>query len=125
MDQKDVRVNLVNEILNGIKVLKLYAWEHPFLDMIAAIRGSEISALKKFQYLEGTQFMMWNCSPFLVAVGSFATFVLIDPEHNILDSRTAFVSLSLFNTLQGTFVFLPIGIVSIIQVRFVFKTFFC
>ena len=30
---------------------------------------------------------MWNCAPFLVAVGSFATYVLIDPENNILDSR--------------------------------------
>ena len=73
---------------------------------------------------------MWNCAPFLVAIGSFATFVLVDPEHNILDSRqgsslvsvmsqsprTAFVSLSLFNTLQGPFFLLPFGIVSIIQV---------
>jgi hypothetical protein len=30
---------------------------------------------------------MWNSAPFLVAVGSFATFVMLDPEHNILDSR--------------------------------------
>ena len=30
---------------------------------------------------------MWNCAPFLVAVGSFATYVLVDPENNILDSR--------------------------------------
>ena len=30
MQQKDLRVNLVNEVLNGIKVLKLYAWETSF-----------------------------------------------------------------------------------------------
>ena len=33
------------------------------------------------------QYLMWNCAPFLVAVGSFATYVLVDPENNILDSR--------------------------------------
>ena len=69
MERKDVRVNLVNEILNGIKVinksiyyfylhfkvLKMYAWEKPFIEMIGDIRKAEIDALKKFQYLEGTQ----------------------------------------------------------------------
>ena len=35
----------------------------------------------------GAQYLMWNCAPFLVAVGSFATYVLVDPENNILDSR--------------------------------------
>ena len=33
----------------------MYAWEQPFLGMIAGIRREEISALKTFQYLEGTQ----------------------------------------------------------------------
>ncbi|KAI2474232.1 hypothetical protein C4B38_000299, partial [Diabrotica virgifera virgifera] len=32
MKNKDERVKLMNEILNGIKVLKLYAWEHSFED---------------------------------------------------------------------------------------------
>ena len=46
---------------------------------------------------------------------SFATFVLIDPVNNILDSKTAFVSLTLFNTMRGPLFLLPFGIVSIIQ----------
>ena len=115
MKQKDVRVNLINEILNGIKVLKLYAWEKSFIQKINEIRSSEISALKMFQYTEGSQFLMWNCAPFLVAIGSFASYVLIDPVNNILDAQTAFVSLTLFNSLQAPLALLPYGVVSIIQ----------
>ena len=39
------------------------------------------------------QYLMWNCAPFLVAVGSFATYVLVDPENNILDSRLGAVNI--------------------------------
>jgi hypothetical protein len=35
-----------------------------------------MSALKRFQFLEGTQLMMWNCAPVLVAVASFTTYIL-------------------------------------------------
>lgn len=32
MKSKDNRIKLMNEMLNGIKVLKLYAWELAFKD---------------------------------------------------------------------------------------------
>ena len=71
--------------------------------------------LRIFQFLEASQFFAWTSAPFLVALASFATFVLIDPVNNILDSQTAFVSLTLFNTMRGPLFLLPFGIVSIIQ----------
>ena len=115
MEQKDIRVNLVNEILNGIKVLKLYAWEASFSEEISKIRNKEVTFLKNFQYLEGTQFLMWNCAPFIVAISSFTSYILLDPVNNVLDAKTAFVSLTLFNTLKEPLVMLPFGIVNIIQ----------
>ena len=115
MEQKDIRVNLVNEILNAIKVLKLYAWEKSFIDQISEIRLKEVSALRTFQYIEGTQYLMWNTAPVLLALVSFAAFVLVDPVNNILDAQTAFVSLTLFNTLREPLFMLPFGIVNIIQ----------
>ena len=38
MKQKDRRVKIMNEILGGIKVLKLYAWEKSFIGQILDIR---------------------------------------------------------------------------------------
>ena len=33
MNKKDERVRVITEILNGIKVLKLYAWESSFVQV--------------------------------------------------------------------------------------------
>lgn len=46
---------------------------------------------------------------------SFATYVLID-EKNVLNSSTAFVSLSLFNVLRFPLSMLPMMISNIVQV---------
>ena len=115
MLKKDERVRLVSEILNGIKVLKLYAWELSFIKRINSLREEEVYQLRIFQFLEGTQYFVWSSAPLLVALASFVTFVLIDPANNILDSQTAFVSLTLFNTMRGPLFLLPFGIVSLIQ----------
>ena len=95
MKKKDERVRIITEILNGMKVLKLYGWEKSFLSRINEIRVEEVEQLRIFQYLEASQFFAWTSAPLIVALASFATFVLIDPVNNILDSQTAFVSLTL------------------------------
>merc|ERR550519_503341 len=95
MKNKDRRVKLMDEILNGIKVLKLYAWESSFSYNVLRIRDDEINTLKKAAYLNAVSTFLWTCAPFLVALCSFAVFVLSSPD-NILDAQTAFVSLTLF-----------------------------
>ncbi|KFM83598.1 Multidrug resistance-associated protein 1, partial [Stegodyphus mimosarum] len=53
MECKDSRLRQMNEILNGIKVLKLYAWEYPFMKVIGDIRKKEAVAIKKLACLNG------------------------------------------------------------------------
>ncbi len=48
---KDQRVKLMDEVLNGIKVLKLYAWEPSFSEKLLASREQEVSALKKVRFM--------------------------------------------------------------------------
>ena len=106
MKDKDRRCKLMDEILNGIKVLKLYAWERSFEEKVLEIRKSEANALIKAAYLNAFTSFLWTSAPFLVALASFATFVLID-ENNVLDANTAFVSLTLFNLLRVPLNILP------------------
>ena len=68
---KDMRLKLMSEILNGIKVLKLYAWELPFMKKINEIRGREIKFLKVNAWLEGIINFIFLLSPFVVTIGSF------------------------------------------------------
>ncbi|RHY26039.1 hypothetical protein DYB32_007990 [Aphanomyces invadans] len=43
------RVKLTNEVLQGIRVVKLYAWESSLADQLAEIRSRELALLKKYQ----------------------------------------------------------------------------
>uniref|UniRef100_A0A671LL09 Canalicular multispecific organic anion transporter 2-like n=1 Tax=Sinocyclocheilus anshuiensis TaxID=1608454 RepID=A0A671LL09_9TELE len=114
MKYKDERIKLMNEILNGIKVLKLYAWETSFKQKILQIRQKELNVLRKTAYLSALSTMAWTSAPFLVALTTFAVFVTVD-VNNVLDAEKAFVSLSLFNILRFPLNMLPQVISSIVQ----------
>ncbi|XP_050762062.1 multidrug resistance-associated protein 1 isoform X2 [Gymnogyps californianus] len=114
MKSKDNRIKLMNEILNGIKVLKLYAWELAFREKVLEIRQKELKVLKKSAYLAAMATFTWVCAPFLVALSTFAVYVTID-KNNILDAQKAFVSLALFNILRFPLNMLPMVISSIVE----------
>ncbi|KAE8746345.1 ABC-transporter, subfamily C member 06 [Frankliniella occidentalis] len=114
MELKDERVKLTNEVLGGMKILKLYAWEGFFGDLVQGIRNKELGVLKANAYLNGSTCFIWVCAPFLVSLASFGMFVMID-ENNILDAKKAFVSVTLFNIIKQPFTMLPILISNAIQ----------
>ncbi|XP_051630854.1 multidrug resistance-associated protein 1 isoform X3 [Manacus candei] len=114
MKSKDNRIKLMNEILNGIKVLKLYAWELAFREKVLEIRQKELQVLKKSAYLAAMATFTWVCAPFLVALSTFAVYVTVN-KNNILDAQKAFVSLALFNILRFPLNMLPMVISNIVE----------
>ncbi|XP_076363250.1 multidrug resistance-associated protein 1-like isoform X2 [Tachypleus tridentatus] len=68
MKEKDIRIKLMNEILNGIKVLKLYAWEKSFQKQVKNIRAKEIGILTTQSYYSAAIYFAFTCAPFLFAV---------------------------------------------------------
>ncbi|KAL2911652.1 hypothetical protein HK105_208860 [Polyrhizophydium stewartii] len=98
MGNKDTRTKMMDELLSGIKVIKLYAWENSFLKKILSVREKELDTLKRMGYLSAVQSFTWACTPFLVSFTSFAIFSVVSGEP--LTSTRVFVALSLFNLLQ-------------------------
>lgn len=47
MEYKDQRIKLTSEILSGMKILKLYAWEKSFEQQILDIREKEVSSYSR------------------------------------------------------------------------------
>ncbi|XP_035434176.2 multidrug resistance-associated protein 1 [Spodoptera frugiperda] len=111
---KDQRIKLMSEVLNGIKVLKMYAWEESFQNQILRIRNKELAILKRIAILTSFMIFIWICTPFLVSLMSFTCFVLVN-DTEVLDSKRAFVALSLFNILRFPMFMLPTVISDIIQ----------
>ncbi|KAG6453078.1 multidrug resistance-associated protein 1 isoform X2 [Manduca sexta] len=114
MKYKDERVKLMNEILNGIKVLKMYAWEPSFEDQVLKIRNKEMNVLKQTAYLNSATSFIWSCAPFLVTFLTFFTFVISD-ANNILTAEKIFVSMALFFIIHLPLGLLPITVVSVIE----------
>ncbi|XP_077679517.1 ATP-binding cassette sub-family C member 2 isoform X2 [Eretmochelys imbricata] len=114
MKNKDQRMKIMNEILSGIKILKLFAWEPSFEQQVGEIRVRELKGLLHFTYLQAFSIFIFSCAPFLVSVASFAVYVMVD-EKNILDAQKAFTSISLFNVLRFPMAMLPMVISSLVQ----------
>ena len=114
MKEKDKRVKMMNEIMQGIKILKLYAWEPSFQSAITNIRDKEIRILRHMGYLAAGTSFVWACAPFVVSLVTFATYVLSSPD-NLLDAEKAFVALALFNILRFPLSMLPMMISGMVQ----------
>ncbi|OQV17365.1 Canalicular multispecific organic anion transporter 2 [Hypsibius exemplaris] len=115
MKYKDSRIRAITEVLNGIKVLKLYAWEESFEKQILAVREKELRQLQKGARLEAVSAFNWFVTPFLVSLCAFAVFVF-SPD-NVFTAEKAFVALSLLNILRHPLTMLPHTITIVIQSR--------
>ncbi|XP_055945271.1 multidrug resistance-associated protein 1-like isoform X2 [Argiope bruennichi] len=114
MNVKDYRLKLMNEILNGIKILKLYAWEIPFAGRVSDTRNEEIKWIRYsfFSYIF-TNFIFF-CAPFMISIAAFATFLLKDRD-NVLSPTRAFVTLTLMEQLRYALFELPDAVADLIQ----------
>jgi ABC-type multidrug transport system fused ATPase/permease subunit len=112
MGLKDQRIKIINEVLSGIKVIKLYAWEQSFLTTITDIRRQELLYLKKAAYLSAILTFLAYSAPFLVSVAAFATYSLTG---NNLTPQKAFVSLALLNIIRFPISILPSIISKMVQ----------
>ncbi|GLD66489.1 canalicular multispecific organic anion transporter 1, partial [Lates japonicus] len=104
----------MNEVLNGIKILKLYAWEPSSQAQVESIRGQELNVMKNFAYLSSVSTFIFTCAPALVSLATFAVFVGVSSE-NVLTAEKAFTSISLFNILRFPLAMLPMLIAAIVQ----------
>ncbi|XP_026046926.1 ATP-binding cassette sub-family C member 2 [Astatotilapia calliptera] len=114
MKFKDERMKIMNELLNGVKILKLYAWEPSFQKQVEDIRGEELKVMKKFAYLTAVSTFIFTSAPALVSLATFAVFVSVSKD-NVLTAEKAFTSISLFNILRFPLAMLPMLIASIVQ----------
>ncbi|KAK9685100.1 hypothetical protein K7432_015628 [Basidiobolus ranarum] len=121
MKNKDARIKLTDELLNGIKVIKLYAWEKSFLSRIFHVRNDqEIETLKKYGYASAIQNFFTGCVPFLVSLSIFGIYSLVG-ENDPLTPDLVFVALSLFNLLQFPLTMFPHAISALVEASVAYR----
>ncbi|KAF4091749.1 hypothetical protein AMELA_G00040930 [Ameiurus melas] len=94
------RLKKTNEMLRGIKLLKLYAWEHIFRSSVEETRKKELTSLRAFALYTSLSIFI-NAAIAIAAV--LTTFVVHAYVHSSTDTAlspaVAFASLSLFHIL--------------------------
>ncbi|XP_053376083.1 multidrug resistance-associated protein 1-like isoform X1 [Mercenaria mercenaria] len=106
MNKKDKRIKLMTEIMNGIKILKLHAWEMAFGEKILELRKDEISILRKQKIFGLIGSLCWRLAPVMMTLVTFGVYVNISANH-MLTAETAFRAMATFGMLTHTFNALP------------------
>ncbi|KAJ2082698.1 hypothetical protein H4R24_001366 [Coemansia sp. RSA 988] len=102
MAYRDQRTKITNEILTGIKAVKLYAWESLFIKKINKVRiDLELATIRKYAILRALFSFVATLTPFMVSFSTFALYSLADGKsHGPLTPQLVFVALALFNLLE-------------------------
>ncbi|KAG1687445.1 Canalicular multispecific organic anion transporter 1 [Nymphon striatum] len=113
---KDERIKIVTEIMNGIRILKLYAWETPYMNKVVSVREREMNGLKKIAYLNASTMLTWYSCTFLVSIVTFATYIHMS-DSNILTTEMAFVAITLFSVLRYPIIVFPQTISRVMKLK--------
>ncbi|XP_065145853.1 ATP-binding cassette sub-family C member 9 isoform X6 [Paramisgurnus dabryanus] len=97
LDYSTDRLKKTTEILKGIKLLKLYAWEKIFCNRVEETREKELTSLKTFALYTSMSIFMNAAIPIAAVLATFVTHAYIEKAR--LGPEKAFASLALFHIL--------------------------
>ena len=110
----DKRVSLVSEAVNGMKVIKLYAWEQPFKEAIQAVRLQETNLLWRISKLSASFGLMLFAAPVFIGVAAIGTYSLTNDD---LTATRLYTALSCFNLIRFPLVFLPFMLIQFLNAK--------
>lgn len=108
MEAADNRMRLMNEILAGIKIVKLYGWEDSFKQRVTVYRDQELVNLKFFGKLQVFMSTMFQSLPMVAGLISFSVYATVGGPNftpGEITPQRIFVAISLFGLLAK-----PIGL---------------
>ncbi|TPX36938.1 hypothetical protein SmJEL517_g00979 [Synchytrium microbalum] len=100
----DQRVRIFSEALSGIKVIKLYAWESSFLNVINSLRKGELEYVKS---ILNTRNLLAGATVVVPAFAMIFTYITYAGLGYPFNYSTIFSSLSLFYVLRMPLSMLP------------------
>ncbi|CAD7954033.1 unnamed protein product [Amoebophrya sp. A25] len=113
MKAKDERLKIQNELLNAIKMVKIYGWEFQLRDRVREIRDRELFLQKRVRQWSGIQWLQFTIAPGFVGAATFYIHCIVFGRE--LDPATAFTSLALFSVIGFPLGVLPMLLQWLIQ----------
>ncbi|XP_075896037.1 ATP-binding cassette sub-family C member 4-like isoform X2 [Nelusetta ayraudi] len=104
----DERIRTMNEVISGVRVIKMYAWEEPFATLVDEVRRLEISKILRSSYLRGLNMASFFVASKIIIFVTVCVFVLTG---NQLSASTVFLAISLYGAVRLTItLFFPFAI---------------
>lgn len=91
---------MMNEIINGIQIIKYYAWERNFAKVVDAIRQKELRAVKGTLYVLASIYSLWA----VAKVSLFLTLITFVYTGNVLTARKVYIVSAYYSILQESMV---------------------
>lgn len=108
VERTDWRVKLMNEIIQGIQVIKMYAWEKSFARVIGLVRRKEVNAIKGSSYV----YASLNCTYMISPISIFLALISYIYFGDILTAKKIFTISSYFTMLNESMVrFWPLSLI--------------
>ncbi|KAJ2609708.1 hypothetical protein H4S08_003934 [Coemansia sp. RSA 1365] len=117
MGHRDQRMKIMDEVLSGIKIIKLYAWELSFVKRINEVRVRlELATIRKYGMMQAVFSFVTTLLPFVVSFSTFGLYSLADNvSHGPLTPQLVFVALTLFNMLRFPLSFGPMVVPALLE----------
>jgi len=112
MKCKDERIEVNNEVLGNMKVIKLQAWEKPYSRKVIGLRERELVKLCWYMVAKIVNVLMYSIIPLFISIATFGTYVLLG---NKLDVASALTALALFEILRFPLFMFPTTINNIVE----------
>ncbi|XP_074550610.1 ATP-binding cassette sub-family C member 4-like [Halichoeres trimaculatus] len=104
----DDRMRIMNEVISGIRVIKMYGWEKPFAELVHEVRRLEISKIMKSSYLRGLNMASFFVGSKIIIFITVCVYVLTG---NTLSASSVFMAVSLYGAVRLTItLFFPYAI---------------
>uniref|UniRef100_A0A2S2QEN8 Putative multidrug resistance-associated protein lethal n=1 Tax=Sipha flava TaxID=143950 RepID=A0A2S2QEN8_9HEMI len=111
----DERVRLMNEIISGIQVIKMYTWEKPFSRIVDYARRMEISEIKKTLYYRAMLLSFFVFHARIAMFFSICVYVLLG---NYISAEKVFVIATFYSFLRSSMTgFVPQGITQVAETK--------
>ena len=98
MAATDARIHTTNEVLQNIRIIKYFAWEARFQQIVDEKRRAELKALRNRYIVWALSAMVWYGLPLLITFASFWIYTVVEGKR--LVPSIAFTALSLFTLLR-------------------------
>lgn len=97
----DERIRFMDEVISGIHVIKLYAWERHFKNLISLARRMELNVVKKNSYLRALYYTFAMFTTRIALFCALLSIILLYGDEHITAAKV-FVVASYFGIIAQT-----------------------